>query len=373
MRTILFLLASAAALMAQSTPSAVDCRFTDTFTSATTGAARINDTVGTPCVAWRVTVNTSGFSGFSIQFETSPDNITFTAVPNNICSSVVPPPCVIDGGNPDTTTGSSTFSVKAYGKFIRLNVTSVTGSGTINTNTLGYKGLSANGSGSTSGGGLLDPGGNGIVVRTSVNVTAPRTITAGSGIGVTNGSGVGGNPTISLVPLTTFQIFPWGNIQLNNGNTFAINSAHNVYVWPFMLSVNCTLGHIVYHIAAVNPSSSNSIAFAIYDSTKTLIGQTTPDTFTGSPNTYRSSAMASAQTIGPGLFYFAFSADNTTVSFSLDNPDTISNQYMNVTAQRTGSCANTSTGTGTGLTFPGTCGVVTDLTFNALPSVALEN
>jgi lysophospholipase L1-like esterase len=59
-----------------------------------------------------------------------------------------------------------------------------------------------------SGGGMADPGANGIVARTALNTTAPVTITAGSGITVANGNGVG-NPLISLdttVAVTQAQV-----------------------------------------------------------------------------------------------------------------------------------------------------------------------
>jgi hypothetical protein len=51
--------------------------------------------------------------------------------------------------------------------------------------------------GSGGGGGLGDPGANGVVVRTALNTTTARTLTAGTGVVVTNGSGVGGNPTFA--------------------------------------------------------------------------------------------------------------------------------------------------------------------------------
>jgi hypothetical protein len=140
--------------------TAVDCTpgtSSTTFTAATVGTAISNSNTATPCRSWGVTYNSSGFSAFSIQFETSPDNITYTAVPNTVCSSTIQPPCVIDGANPSTTIGNQTFSIRAYGRYVRLNVTSVTGSGTITARVFGYKGLSANaGSGSGgSGGGMF--------------------------------------------------------------------------------------------------------------------------------------------------------------------------------------------------------------------------
>lgn len=47
---------------------------------------------------------------------------------------------------------------------------------------------------SSGGGGLVDPGSNGLVVRTALNVTTARTMSAGTGIVATNGDGVAGNP-----------------------------------------------------------------------------------------------------------------------------------------------------------------------------------
>ena len=52
--------------------------------------------------------------------------------------------------------------------------------------------------GAGGGGGLGDPGSNGMVARTALNTTTARTITGGGGITVTNGSGVSGNPTLSI-------------------------------------------------------------------------------------------------------------------------------------------------------------------------------
>lgn len=49
-----------------------------------------------------------------------------------------------------------------------------------------------------SGGGVADPGANGIAVRTALNVLTTRTLTASTGVSVTNGDGVAGNPTVAI-------------------------------------------------------------------------------------------------------------------------------------------------------------------------------
>lgn len=47
------------------------------------------------------------------------------------------------------------------------------------------------------GGGMADPGGNGIMARTAANTSVNRTLTAGEGVAVANGTGVAGDPAVS--------------------------------------------------------------------------------------------------------------------------------------------------------------------------------
>ena len=154
-RMVLFLFA-AVALHAQY-GTAYDCTFTETFTAVATGTAYSN--AFGPCVSWRITYTNTGFSGVSIQIETSPDNTNWSVVTNSLCSSSQQPPCVIDGSNPTTSTGSATFAVRAYGKYVRLNVTTATGSGSIAATVYGYKGLSAQNTTPAGGGGGGAPSG----------------------------------------------------------------------------------------------------------------------------------------------------------------------------------------------------------------------
>ena len=100
--------------------------------------AAINTTAGATagCVAWRLTWTVTGFSAVTIQIEGSQDGATFTVFPGSQ---------VVESTNPTNwtaTTTSNTIVVIAALPFIRVDVTSVTGSGRINALLLGYAGLS---------------------------------------------------------------------------------------------------------------------------------------------------------------------------------------------------------------------------------------
>src|SRR5262245_60916284 len=59
---------------------------------------------------------------------------------------------------------------------------------------------SKQGGGGPGGGGVTDPGSNGIMVRTALNTAIARTLAVGSGrLSLTNPSGVSGNPTLDII------------------------------------------------------------------------------------------------------------------------------------------------------------------------------
>jgi hypothetical protein len=151
LRISIFLTFAAIAFGQPGTP--YDCFSVYTFSAATSQTGQNNSSSAAPCVAWRVTYTSTGFSSVTVQFETSPDNTNWTAVTNSICSSSVQPPCVTDGSNPLAADVMGSSSFRAYGKYVRIHITGVTGTGSGQVVTYGYRGTSASALAFGSGGG----------------------------------------------------------------------------------------------------------------------------------------------------------------------------------------------------------------------------
>lgn len=157
----------------------------------------------------------------------------------------------------------------------------------------------SNGSGGT---GLADPGANGVVVRTSSGTTTARTITGTTNqITITNGTGVSGNPTVSIpsllaiTALTTTGAFTQGgatvqvgqpttgnaidmtlpnNTQALTGNVTATFSGSHVAGRFFGITYSAdSTNRVVTLPANVNPSGSASAlaSFTVPASSSLLI------------------------------------------------------------------------------------------------------
>jgi hypothetical protein len=129
-------------------------------------------------------------------------------------------PIVQNGVTVQTTTGAITSGPSLTQTFITVNNEptlansryisvssglSLTDNGAQSNYVIGVTGALAN----------LNALGNGLVAKTSTNVLANRTVTAGTvGLSVSNGDGVSGNPTVSLtgLPLTLAQLVNTGVI-----------------------------------------------------------------------------------------------------------------------------------------------------------------
>jgi Lower baseplate protein N-terminal domain len=85
------------------------------------------------------------------------------------------------------------------------------------------------GGGLSGGVGLPDPGSNGLVVRTALNVDVARTIIGTNPVAVSNGDGVAGNPTIDV---NAFTAAVKGVVPLSGGGTVNFLRADGTWVAP---------------------------------------------------------------------------------------------------------------------------------------------
>lgn len=121
------------------------CQFRGTFTSASSGNAFANNTTQPNCNVFALTWNSITFSALSIQIEGSDDGSSWTVYSGTST--------VARGPNPSTAlSGTIIVTPDAKIAFVRVRVTSVTGSGGINYQVYGYSGTSA-ALGSSAGGG----------------------------------------------------------------------------------------------------------------------------------------------------------------------------------------------------------------------------
>ncbi len=279
---------------AQSTATTFDCSFTMHFTGTGTGTGQANSSASRPCISWAVTFTTTGFTTATVQFETSPDNSSWTPVTNTVCSSSVFSPCVISGANPIPAGKQGTGSYAAYGKFVRVNVTGVSGSGTGDIVVYGYKGLSAK-TGNGSGGGTAGPTGP----------TGPAGATGATGpsgaAGSTGPSGPAGSTGATGPAGATGATGPAGSgggtgFQLNQSTTGAPTASLPTSGWTIFNSTNTVFNDS--SLGVTNFRVTNDATLNLRGITRTL---SIPYTLYAMVDCIPSQAFVSSQVCGIGV------------------------------------------------------------------------
>jgi hypothetical protein len=133
MRHLLLFSLAALSMLAQQ-PINPDCSI-QLFNATATGTSGNLDNRGFNCVDWTVTIQFRGFTGASVELDSAPDN-------NGAPGAFTPfGGSVITGANPTTVfvQNSATATMTNFFPWLRLNITSLTGAGSINVIAAGFR------------------------------------------------------------------------------------------------------------------------------------------------------------------------------------------------------------------------------------------
>lgn len=181
----------------QTVHAQVPCVVQGSFTAS--GTSVVIDNRKSGCYQWRVAYTSVGFSVISIQLESSPDNSTWSA----FTGSTV----VTDGSNPSTSTSDAIIGVHSTSAFVRLNLVTATGTGTLTYQVWGANSTSniaqlASGghvgpTGPTGPAGATGPTGTGVA-----GATGPTGVTGSTGPSGATGA-TGANGSACMTPQST--------------------------------------------------------------------------------------------------------------------------------------------------------------------------
>lgn len=104
---------------------------------ATPGVTPSFNNISTGCVAWGFSYNSEGFSALSIELDSAPNTLSsLITTPGTFAAFAG---TTVSGSNPSTVTTSASFSATGYYPWLQVNLTSATGTGSIDVTLSGWK------------------------------------------------------------------------------------------------------------------------------------------------------------------------------------------------------------------------------------------
>jgi hypothetical protein len=110
----------------------------------------------------------------------------------------------------------------------------------------------------------------GFAVRTATDTWAQRSIAVGSGLSVSNGDGVAGNPTISLSGLNSAATGTLSSWTLVSGSRYYSDFAHNLGTNNVVITLYDTNDNSVVTADSVILTSTNNVRVTVIGNTRTL-------------------------------------------------------------------------------------------------------
>ncbi len=158
-----------------------------------------------------------------------------------------------------------------------------------------------------------------------------------------------------------------GNTGATTTNPWPVNGANYTAVFQFTIPCSMTVGKVVIHINTASGTCGGTcgLALGLYNSSKSLLGQTTTITSGGSPNFNSTGAVtlsfSSPVSLTAGVYYYALSTNSSAAVFTAFASDGFLPVMINANGTRNGRSANDSTGTST-ITMPSALGTITAAT-----------
>ena len=176
---------------------------------------------------------------------------------------------VTAGTNVSVTQGVGTITINATGSVSSVNITQpaagITASGGPITSTGSITLALANDLAALEG-----LGSTGFAVRTAADTWAQRSIAVGSGLSVTNGDGVAGNPTISLSGTNSSASGVLSSWTLVSGTRYYADFAHNLATNNVVITLYDTSDNSVVTADSVVLTNTNTVRVTVVGNTRTL-------------------------------------------------------------------------------------------------------
>lgn len=196
MKRLIPLLLFGGFLLAQSTPDATQ---TFSFTGVKSGPSMsVFNGAPTGSANFRLTWLSTGFTGYTIALQGSQDGSTWANIDSSLIQQSTVNPTVWT-----SATKTNTIVGVVYLPYVRVNVSSVTGTGTITSYLVGYKGFARTSSGGSGGAVSITATGPIVITpspTTGTGVISCPTCATGSAITALTGDGTATGP--GSVPLT---------------------------------------------------------------------------------------------------------------------------------------------------------------------------
>lgn len=183
------------------------------------GASQVLDNRVNGCAAWSFGTDVEGLSAISIQLESAPNSFSAgTARPGTFIAFAG---TTVAGSNPSTATSSSLYTATGYFPWIRVNLVSLTGTGSVNITLSGWKSpafLTATGGG----------GGSGTVTSVTLAGTSNQITATGTCTITTTGTCTLSLPSGLILPGTVNGLTittTTGTITIANAKVATINNS----------------------------------------------------------------------------------------------------------------------------------------------------